>query len=208
MTERHLQLCPEDPSGYGLHWRNLGDAPEVCRACGRGDVEAEGPGTHVSRAFGIKQGLGPHPKPQDRKQPDARVDTPPEPVTGAPAHLVQPSAGFQHPARDQIGTDRYPAEGRADTSRAAYESHAPKVRGRKRREVYVAIGKFGGATAEQIEEATGMSGNTVRPRLKELEDGLFIVKTAETRMTRAGRAAIVWQPVQHAGDWMPLDHID
>ena len=88
--ERHLELCPEDPSGHGLHWRNLDDPPETCRACGRGEVEPEGPLSHLSRAFGIKQGTGPHPKPQDRVRPTDRVVTPSRPVTRADAVPVQP----------------------------------------------------------------------------------------------------------------------
>jgi predicted transcriptional regulator len=48
-----------------------------------------------------------------------------------------------------------------------------------------------GATDEQISDATGLSGDSVRPRQGELRDQLLIKKDG-TRKTRSGRDADVW----------------
>ena len=50
-----------------------------------------------------------------------------------------------------------------------------------------------GLTAEQIEMQTGLSGNTVRPRLVELRRKGLVVKTDERRATMSGRKAAVWK---------------
>jgi predicted ArsR family transcriptional regulator len=50
-----------------------------------------------------------------------------------------------------------------------------------------------GATADQIEQALGLSGNTVRPRLVEMREDGRVVDSRLIRRTRAGRAAKVWQ---------------
>ena len=50
-----------------------------------------------------------------------------------------------------------------------------------------------GFTAEELEEATGLSGNTVRPRLVALRAKGLVVKTDEVRPTRSGRTAAVWK---------------
>jgi predicted transcriptional regulator len=49
-----------------------------------------------------------------------------------------------------------------------------------------------GACAFEVEAALGLSGNTVRPRLRELEDAGHIVKSQERRATPSGRDARVW----------------
>ena len=49
-----------------------------------------------------------------------------------------------------------------------------------------------GATDEEIEQLTGLSGNTVRPRRNELAAADMIVKAGYTRRTRSGRRAEVW----------------
>ena len=49
-----------------------------------------------------------------------------------------------------------------------------------------------GATAQQVEVGLGVSGNTVRPRLRELEEMQLIRKTDQTRDTTSGRAAVVY----------------
>jgi hypothetical protein len=49
-----------------------------------------------------------------------------------------------------------------------------------------------GATAEEIEIATGIAGNTVRPRLLLMKKAGLVVPTTSTRPTRAGRQAAVW----------------
>jgi hypothetical protein len=49
-----------------------------------------------------------------------------------------------------------------------------------------------GATADEIEQATSYSGNTIRPRLVELKRIGSIEKSDATRPTRSGRKAAVW----------------
>jgi transcription initiation factor IIE alpha subunit len=49
-----------------------------------------------------------------------------------------------------------------------------------------------GATAEEIETATGISGNSVRPRLIQLRKADSIADSGKVRATRANRMAVVW----------------
>ena len=49
-----------------------------------------------------------------------------------------------------------------------------------------------GATAQEIERGCALSGNTVRPRLRELEDMKLVRKTQRTRETASGRRATVY----------------
>lgn len=49
-----------------------------------------------------------------------------------------------------------------------------------------------GATDQEIEEATGLSGNTVRPRRGELKAAGRIQEAAFTRKTKSNRDASVW----------------
>jgi hypothetical protein len=78
-----------------------------------------------------------------------------------------------------------------ETSRQAAESVA-NVSG-KRAAVYRFIRGRGdrGATREEIEIGLGMRGNTVRPRVKELESVGLVRVTAVTRNTTSGRKANV-----------------
>ena len=50
-----------------------------------------------------------------------------------------------------------------------------------------------GATLEEIEINTGISGNTVRPRMKTLRSRGQVVDAGLTRPTMAGNEAIVWK---------------
>lgn len=50
-------------------------------------------------------------------------------------------------------------------------------------------------TAEQIAIDTGYSGNTVRPRLLELEAKGLVRRSHETRRTLSGNEATVWEAV-------------
>ena len=52
-----------------------------------------------------------------------------------------------------------------------------------------------GLTAQEIEDRTGIAGNTVRPRLVELRDAGLIVEGPRFRKTRSGRWAVVWVAV-------------
>jgi len=50
-----------------------------------------------------------------------------------------------------------------------------------------------GATLEEVETGTGISGNTVRPRMKTLRQRSQVVDSGTTRKTLAGNDAIVWK---------------
>lgn len=78
------------------------------------------------------------------------------------------------------------------TSEAAAQSIEPS-RGRIQMLVYTAL-KFAsnGLTAEELETVTGLSGNTIRPRLVELREENRIADSGTTRKTRANRDAVVW----------------
>jgi len=49
-----------------------------------------------------------------------------------------------------------------------------------------------GATLEEVETGTRISGNTVRPRMKTLRQRGQVVDSGTTRKTLAGNDAIVW----------------
>lgn len=49
-----------------------------------------------------------------------------------------------------------------------------------------------GATDQEIESFTGISGNTLRPRRGELQRAGVIVKAVFKRKTESGRRATVW----------------
>lgn len=80
-----------------------------------------------------------------------------------------------------------------DTSEDAAEAIKPDAAAiRERVFDYVrATGVFG-AIEQEIEGGLGLPGNTVRPRLWELENDGRIVKSTRTRQTRAGRKARVY----------------
>lgn len=61
---------------------------------------------------------------------------------------------------------------------------------------YVAACGERGATAQEVETALQLSGNTVRPRLVELRETGCLVPTEATRKTTAGRNAAVWRFVK------------
>jgi hypothetical protein len=96
---------------------------------------------------------------------------------------------------------------RSDTSRAAAEAardRAPFDRGR----IYAAIVAAGarGLTDEELEESTGLKGNTVRPRRGELagqgKAGRAwprLIEPAGERPTSSGRHATVWAAVGRKG---------
>jgi hypothetical protein len=65
---------------------------------------------------------------------------------------------------------------------------------RERIYAYVCACGIQGATADEIEAALRINGNTVRPRLVELRSSINprIVDSGRTRATRSGRSAVVW----------------
>lgn len=81
---------------------------------------------------------------------------------------------------------------------ATSEDAAMKIRGvssllRARVFAYVVSQAEHGATAQEIEFALSMEGNTVRPRLVELREHKAIEDSGITRKTKAGRSAVVWK---------------
>lgn len=50
-------------------------------------------------------------------------------------------------------------------------------------------------TDEELAVRTGMEGNTLRPRRRELELMGLIRKSGEVRKTKSGRNAVVWEAV-------------
>jgi transcription initiation factor IIE alpha subunit len=53
-----------------------------------------------------------------------------------------------------------------------------------------------GATDQEIEEATGIAGNTERPARLALEKDGLIKRTRRWRLTRSRRKALVWEVVR------------
>lgn len=97
--------------------------------------------------------------------------------------------------RDRYVQPELPFARSRDTSVEAAESMelaAPGLRGR----VLEAIRQAGGATDEEVVDATGLAGNTVRPRRGELEAMGLVRDSGLRRATRSGRSAIVWGVVQ------------
>jgi predicted ArsR family transcriptional regulator len=75
------------------------------------------------------------------------------------------------------------SEDAADAIRTAL----PRIRAAVLRRLrYVAL------TADELEEVTTFTGNTIRPRLRELQDAGLIRRTEAMRPTRAGRQAFVY----------------
>lgn len=50
-----------------------------------------------------------------------------------------------------------------------------------------------GMTAQEIERATGLAGNTVRPRLVALREIGRVEDSGRRRVTASGRKAVVWR---------------
>ena len=99
-------------------------------------------------------------------------------------------------SRDDPAPERPPHSG-GPTSRAAAVSKAPTA-AQQRTRVLLWISGRGelGATAEEIQEGLGLSGDSVRPRLWELRGNAghdrVVEDSGSHRPTRAGRAAVVW----------------
>lgn len=88
-----------------------------------------------------------------------------------------------------------PAAGREVTSQDAYQSVGDRRRESLRERVYRELEECNGTTADDLEMRLNLAGNTIRPRLKELEAQGRIRKSPRNSLTRAGRHAIVWEVV-------------
>lgn len=82
----------------------------------------------------------------------------------------------------------------APTTRAAAQTAIKPDAARLRGQVLAYIRSRGasGATDQEIQDALGMSGDTERPRRRELQTAGLIVDSGKTRSTPSGRAAVVW----------------
>lgn len=89
--------------------------------------------------------------------------------------------------------DLPPAQRHSPTSVAAAEAIAPRA-GSLRAHVYDWLKARGadGGTDEEMQTALQMSPNTQRPRRVELEQLGLVQNSGRTRLTRAGRKAVVW----------------
>lgn len=94
------------------------------------------------------------------------------------------SLPFTGTAEDTIATSRAAAN-------AALQSHVERDRAAIL--AYITDEGDSGATDDEIENATGIKGNSARPRRIELaRAGLIEGRDGETRKTRSGRPAVIW----------------
>jgi hypothetical protein len=91
-----------------------------------------------------------------------------------------------------VGPD-HAYRGKTDTSVEAAEIILPKT-GTLRRRVYDMILRHSdfGATDYELQARLDLTGNTERPRRKELQDRGLIQDSGQRRPTPSGRASIVW----------------
>ena len=83
----------------------------------------------------------------------------------------------------------------SETSReAAEKAEGTAEAGRAR--VLACLVRHGAMTLQQIEDALGWSGNTVRPRRCELEAAGLVVNSGRTAKTKSGRDAVLWEAVK------------
>jgi len=95
--------------------------------------------------------------------------------------------------------DGSPPHEDVDTSREAAERARVFVATAQERvyACYIAAGRDG-CTDDEINAATDMALNTIRPRRRELEDDRRVVRTERRRRTRSGRRAIVFVRTEFA----------
>lgn len=93
--------------------------------------------------------------------------------------------------------ERPPAQRHSATSRGAADSFAGKA-ANAREQVLAFLRRRGeeGATDEEMQDGLGMGQNTQRPRRVELVRAGLVTGSADTRETKAGRAATVWKAVK------------
>lgn len=82
-----------------------------------------------------------------------------------------------------------------ETSRDAWMSFEPYVAATDARILHVI--RDGGATAEEVEAATGLRHQTVSAQIRHMVEGGLLVGSDERRPTRSGRGATVWQLAAH-----------
>jgi hypothetical protein len=77
------------------------------------------------------------------------------------------------------------------TSREAAKRHRQHASIQRSRVLAAVIMAKDGATREELEDATGLGGNSVRPRVRELIKAGLLKETGDLRKTRAGISASV-----------------
>ena len=80
----------------------------------------------------------------------------------------------------------------SETSREAAEAAGGTAEAGRAR-VLACLVRHGAMTLQQIEDALGWSGNTVRPRRKELEAAGLVVNSGRMAKTKSGRNAVLWE---------------
>lgn len=89
-----------------------------------------------------------------------------------------------------------PAHNGTETSRDAAHAIKPHVSAQRGRVLTLLAGRPEGMTAQEIEDALSLSGNTVRPRLVELREHGAVRDSGRTRKSASGRACVVWEFVR------------
>lgn len=84
--------------------------------------------------------------------------------------------------------------GPQETSRKAAERALPR-NGTQRHKVWVLMRDNAGLTADEVNEATGISPNTINPTIRGLVLDGWLQDSGKRRVTRSGNEAIVWVPV-------------
>lgn len=118
-----------------------------------------------------------------------------EPSPLVPGYEVCKNVGFgkcEIPER-RVPTMPAPAQEHSEESKAAARSQSATKLHRDRLMVFTALKTAGidGATDEELQLATGLDGNTERPRRIELVKENLITRHG-TRPTTRGKAAAVW----------------
>ena len=96
-----------------------------------------------------------------------------------------------HPRRVRASTSLPYAPGSETSREAAEKAEGTAEAGRAR--VLSLLRRQGPMTLQQIEDALGWNGNTVRPRRKELEAAGLVVDSGKTAKTKSGRNAVLWE---------------
>ena len=96
-----------------------------------------------------------------------------------------------HPRRVRASTSLPYAPGSETSREAAEKAVGAAEAGRAR--VLSLLRQQGAMTLQQIEDALGWSGNTVRPRRCELEAAGLVVNSGRTAKTKSGRNAVLWE---------------
>lgn len=88
---------------------------------------------------------------------------------------------------------RTPFVAGSDTSAAAAEAIAPNAATLRAKVLRFIEGRgLDGATDDEVQASLEMSGNTERPRRRELEGQCLIGDSGKRRLTKSKRQAVVW----------------